>query len=242
MPRPERDEPMSNSHRVAILFSGGKESCYALWWSLHQGFEVSCLLTFIPRRPDAWLFHYPTVSWVRLQAQALGIPHEAFRVEGRGEDEELGSLKKALGELKLAKGIEAIVYGVVESSYQKRCFDRVCHFLGLKSLSPLWLKEPRVLILDMLKMGFRIVITRVSALGFDESWLGSTLDIERLRLLEGLRAKYGLHISGEGGEYETFVLDMPLFKERIAFIELERHWIGDEGYLNVRRAILEPKA
>lgn len=232
---------MPDNRRIAILFSGGKESCYALWWAFHQGFDISCLVTFIPRRIDAWLFHYPNVCWVRLQAQALGIPHEAFRVEGRGEDEELRSLKKALEELKLEKGIGAIVSGVIESSYQKRCFDRVCYHIGLKSLSPLWLKEPRALLRDMLNFGFQIVFTRVSALGFDKTWLGSTLDIQRLRLLEDLKARYGLHIAGEGGEFETFVLDMPLFKERITFLEFEIFWRGDEGNLHVRRAALERK-
>ena len=30
-----------------------------------------------------------------------------------------------------------------------------------------------------------------------------------------LHRKYGIHVCGEGGEYETFTLDCPLFKKRI---------------------------
>ena len=30
-----------------------------------------------------------------------------------------------------------------------------------------------------------------------------------------LSKKYGVHVCGEGGEYETFTLDCPLFKKKI---------------------------
>jgi diphthamide synthase (EF-2-diphthine--ammonia ligase) len=46
---------------------------------------------------------------------------------------------------------------------------------------------------------------------------------------------------GEGGEYETLVLDGPLFKKRIELVETENFWKGESGYLLVRKAILIDK-
>ncbi|MDI6691181.1 MAG: TIGR00289 family protein, partial [Candidatus Bathyarchaeota archaeon] len=52
---------------------------------------------------------------------------------------------------------------------------------------------------------------------------------------------YGVSVVGEGGEYETLVLDAPFFKKRIRIVEAEKVWKNQSGYLLVTKAELENK-
>jgi diphthine-ammonia ligase len=50
-----------------------------------------------------------------------------------------------------------------------------------------------------------------------------------------------MHAALEGGEGETFVLDCPLFKERIEVVSSRKHWDGMAGNLEILEARLVPK-
>jgi uncharacterized protein (TIGR00290 family) len=89
----------------------------------------------------------------------------------------------------------------------------------------------------MLDAGFEITILQVAAHGLDESWLGRTLDADALADLERLNEEYGVHLLGEGGEFETFVTDGP-HMARPVVLEYETVWEGTRGYLDVTDASL----
>src|SRR6266540_2222857 len=125
--------------------------------------------------------------------------------------DELKGLQKIIRVLKRDEGIDGLVTGAVASDYQKSRFDNICSRFGLKSFSPLWHKKPDVLVTDLVVAGFKIVMTGVSASGLDESWLGREVTTEVWQKLKQISERYGLHLSGEGGEYETFVIDAPHF-------------------------------
>merc|ERR1719507_1817123 len=59
------------------------------------------------------------------------------------------------------------------------------------------------------------IIVKVATLGLDQSHLGGSLKDLRSHL-HAMNRKYGINICGEGGEYETFTLDCPLFFKSIA--------------------------
>ena len=82
--------------RVAVLFSGGKDSTYASWVGQHQGWDLS-LITVRPTSPDSRMFHYPNVEWTHLQAQAMGLSHEVVEMMGM---DELADLQHALLRMK----------------------------------------------------------------------------------------------------------------------------------------------
>jgi len=228
--------------RLVVLFSGGKDSTYALWYALHQGWTIACLLTFIPRSPGSWMFHYPLARWTRLQAQTLGLTQVTVETRGLGEEEELRDLSFSLEKLRETCLVDGVVSGVVESAYQKRKVDRVCQELGLKSLTPLWYKDPWKLLETILEAGFHMVFAGVAAQGFDAGWLGRSFDFNCFKDLKNLNKRYGVHPSGEGGEFETFVTDAPIFRERVEFTDVEKIWLRDGGYIDVRDARLKPKA
>jgi uncharacterized protein (TIGR00290 family) len=113
----------------------------------------------------------------------------------------------------------------------------MCDRLDAELFAPLWQEDPRELVDAMLDAGFEIVLLQVAAYGLDESWLGRTLDAEAVAELETLHEEYGVHILGEGGEFETFVVDGPHMNRRVE-LEYETVWEGDRGHLAVTDARL----
>ena len=183
------------------------------------------------------MFHFPNVRWTRIQAEAMGLPHRTIEA---GRDELL-NLREGLGKIGEELGIEAVVTGAVASDYQKSRIDQICDTLGLKSFAPLWRKDPRVLVNDLRSSGFKIILSGVGAAGLDESWLGKELTDDRWSTLEKLSKKHGIHLTGEGGEYETFVFDAPHFKDRVSIKKTHNKWDGQSGYLVIEQASLQHK-
>jgi uncharacterized protein (TIGR00290 family) len=110
--------------------------------------------------------------------------------------------------------------------------------LGIDLFAPLWQRDPLDLGREMLDAGFEVRIVRVAAAGLDESWLGRTLDREALDDLASLNAEYGVHVLGEGGEFETVVTDGP-HMDRPIRLEYRTVWDGTRGEIVVEDAWLE---
>jgi diphthine-ammonia ligase len=218
-----------------VLFSGGKDSTFALWCAIHQAHDVACLLTIIPERRDSWMFHHPAVEWTGLQAKALGFPVVTAKTSGVKE-EELTALRQSLSELVSSLGIECVVTGAIASEYQRSRIDRICDELGIQAMAPLWGKSPKRLLREEIEMGFEFVLTACMAMGLDQSWLGRVIDTDALKELENISQRHGINLAFEGGEAETFVTDAPIFSKRIRIVEAEPIWKGDSGYLRIVRA------
>jgi diphthine-ammonia ligase len=225
--------------KVGVLFSGGKDSTYATYMAKEEH-EVECLITLDPAREDSYMFHYPNLRWTSLQAEAMQIPQLVVPTQGEKEVE-LGDLSKALSTAKDQYGLEGVFSGALASVYQKSRVERVSNEVGLESLAPLWHIDPAVHLHNLIRHGFETVITGVAALGLDQSWLGRPLDVAMVEELLELQRKHGMHAALEGGEGETFVLDCPLFRQRIEITESRKHWDGMSGRLEILQARLVPK-
>lgn len=224
--------------KVAVLFSGGKDSTYATWIAQHQGWDVEALVSIVPKSVESLMFHFPNVHWTKIQAEAMSLPHRTIK---SGPDELL-SLQKGLHGIQGELGVDGVVTGAVASDYQKSRIDQVCDTLGLKSFAPLWRKDPKILVNDLRSSGFRMILSGVGAAGLDESWLGEELTTQRWALLEKMSRKHGIHLTGEGGEYETFVIDAPNFQKRVSVDKTVKRWDGQSGHLIIERARLEGKS
>jgi diphthine-ammonia ligase len=225
--------------KVASLFSGGKDSAFALWCAQMQGWDVVSLLTMLPEAQDSWMFHYPAIRWTTLQSQLIGIPQAAIETKGTKE-KELDDLSEGLQGLKTRLGIEGIVSGAVASEYQRTRLDNLCEKLGLRSFAPLWHKDQEQLVREQIDYGFEFIITACNALGFNEKWLGKKIGYDELKELIKLHKRYGLNVAFEGGEAETFVLKAPLFKGRLSVTRSTPHWAQDSGYLDLEELRTEP--
>lgn len=229
------------TQQVAVLFSGGKDSAYAVWVLQHQGWDIASLVTVKPYSVDSWMFHYPNVEWTPLQAEAMGLSHRTVEVvQGAGKDE-LAHLQEALVSMKRELGIVGLATGAVASDFQKTRFDNLCDSIGLKSYTPLWHKRPGLLVYDLKNAGFRVIMTRVAAEGLDETWLGREIAGEDWEKLNRLSKKHGIHPMGEGGEYESFVLDAPHFKKTVQIGKFKTVWNGQNGRVVIEEASLLDK-
>jgi ABC transporter with metal-binding/Fe-S-binding domain ATP-binding protein len=218
--------------RVAVLFTGGKDSTYATYLSLKEGLEVKYLLTMVSKNPYSWMFHSVNINATRYQAEAIGIKQILKPTPGERE-RELNDLKEAIAGIR--GEIDGVVSGSISSSYQKNRVDLIAKELGLVSLTPLWGSDPIELLHQMIDAGFEAIITSVAAQGFDQSWLSRKIDASTVDELERLSKRQGINPSGEGGEYESFVLDAPIFKKRIEPVGVEKVWCGSNGYLLIKQ-------
>jgi diphthine-ammonia ligase len=219
--------------RVAGLFSGGKDSNYALFCAQHYGWDVTHLVSVFSTSQESYMYHVPAIELTRLAAESIGIP--LIEIVTPPEPEaELIPLKAALKEL----DVDGIVSGALASEYQRRRLDQICQDIGIKSFSPLWHKGQREYVHEMVAEGFEIMVTGCYADGIDESWLGRTLDQKALAALDRLHEKYGISVAGEGGEYESFVTFGPHMGRRV-LVEFEKEWKRDSGKIKVKNARLE---
>ena len=222
--------------RLAVLFSGGKDSCYAARLAEEAGHDVDYLVSMRSENPDSYMFHTVNIGLTELQAYAWGKEHVEAKTRGVKE-KELDDLERSLGGL----DVEGVVTGAIASSYQRERVDRICGELGLEHLSPLWGRERVGLLNEMLRRGMVIVISAVAAQGLDQKWLGAKLDRQAVNRLVQLMDRYGVDPCGEGGEYESLVLDAPWFRYGIEVKEAERSWDGVSGRYRVVEADLRPK-
>lgn len=190
-------------------------------------------MTIRPSPEHPYLFHRPNVQWVELQARCAGVKHVVVDA-GEGDEAELDALRKALRGLP----VEGVTSGALASEYQRTRIDRVCHELGLKSFAPLWHHDPASHLRDLVHAGVDALFVHVSADGMDKDWLGRRLDGEAADELVRLHRRKGINPAGEGGEYETFVVDAPQFSHRVQIEESEGHWRRDSGTLTIRSARL----
>ena len=186
------------------------------------------------------MFHFPNLRWTRLQAEAMGVPQLSATTEGVKE-EELADLRKAMVDAKSRYDLEGVYTGALASVYQKTRVEKICRDLGLDCVSPLWGMDPEAHLRRLVAEGFSVMVVSVSALGLDQSWLGRVLDDRSIGELVALGTKYRFHVGLEGGEGETFVLDAPLFSQRIEVKSATKHWSGDSGHLEITDALLTAK-
>jgi diphthine-ammonia ligase len=214
--------------KTVVLYSGGKDSTYAIYWTVNQAWDIRSLVSVIPGSEESFMFHYPNLELAGKLAECMELP--IIIRKSKGEDE-LCDLKEALSSL----DADAVVSGVLASEYQKTRIDGICHDLGLRSFSPLWHKDPEKLLRDMVDAGFEITVTGVAAEGMGKEWLGMRIDNKAIEELCKLKKRYGLHIAGEGGEWESLVTYAPsLFKRRLEIKSAEKVWKGTHGYLKVK--------
>jgi len=222
--------------KVAALFSGGKDSTYALYVAQQRGWDVCSLVTIVPEDTESLLYHVPNIHLAPLLSECIGIPLTLGRACA-GESGEVGGMEDALRDL----AVDGIVTGAVASEYQKSRIDGVCQNLGLRCFSPLWRRNQAGLLDDYIAAGFRIIFSGVSAEGLDSSWLGRELNQEAKEELLSLHGKHGLSPCGEGGEYESLVLDGPNFMKRLRIEQSESQWKGKSGTFRILKAVTEEK-
>ncbi|KDN51092.1 hypothetical protein RSAG8_00721, partial [Rhizoctonia solani AG-8 WAC10335] len=257
--------------KFVALLSGGKDSCYNIVHCTANGHELVAAASLRPPAGQGEIdsFMYQTVGQdaIELVAAALEVP--LFRrtihgsaIEQGGEygdragktdqgsegvnGDETEDMFALLSEVKEAyPDIQGVSVGAILSNYQRVRVDNVCQRLGLTPLCYLWQRDQRELMSEMIAAGVEAILIKVAGIGLREQHLGKTL-AQMEPLFHNLNDKFGAHICGEGGEYETLTLDCPAFKRRIRIKETETvihsdHSFATVAYLQIKDAVLEDK-
>lgn len=210
--------------KLAALISTGKDSIYAAFIAAKKH-EIACLISLKSKKEDSYMFHIPNIDLVKLQAKSMNLP--LIFLESSGiKEKELEDIKKALKIAIKKYNIQGVVSGALASNYQKNRIDKLCKELKLSSIAPLWHNNPKQYLKDLIKNNFKVIITGIAADGLTKDFLGKEIDNNFLNKIK----KFKIHPAGEGGEYESLVLNCPLFKKKLkinkAKIEMENYCTG----------------
>ncbi|EJD53709.1 adenine nucleotide alpha hydrolases-like protein [Auricularia subglabra TFB-10046 SS5] len=236
------------------LLSGGKDSCFNLLHCVQNGHELVAAATLGPAPGKGALLPLRKSSLAHatadapLIARALDVP--LYRQVIAGTAIELGNeyggrtrqdashvagdetedLFELLSNVKAHHpNVEGVSIGAILSNYQRVRMEHVCRRLGLTPLCYLWQRDQPELLSEMIEAGMECILIKVAGIGLMTKHLGKTLAQMQPTLLK-LNDQYGLHVCGEGGEYETFTLDCPLFKQRIQVQETETVIHSDSAF------------
>jgi len=222
---------------VSALVSGGKDSIYAAYLADTQGRTVDELVVIRPRDPDSMMFHTPNLDLVALQAESWGKSYRAVEAPGTDEAAELAALEDAI------RGASGwVVAGAIGSSYQWSRLLRVADRVGRPVYTPLWRVEPGRVVREEVGAGLDIRLVHLAAEPLDEPLLGQRVDLGLIEELERRSAHVRpTNVAGEGGEYETLVVDAPFFRSKIVLDRVERRVTAGTSRLVVHDAHLERK-
>jgi diphthine-ammonia ligase len=224
---------------VAVMYSGGKDSTYAIQHCLSKGWTIKYLLSVKPTRTDCYLFHFATVEYTKELSSILGLDHIYTTCDAADPKEEAHLIKEIVRE----NMVDALVLGGVGlqetqiNSLRDALFD-----LGVEVFAAHTGRDHTELIDDMIKQGYDIRITQIAADGLTKAWLGKKLDGLTFSKLKQLATTFGFHIGAEGGHYDTLVVDGPLFQRRLEIIDAEPVMDSPcSGYLKVKKIALIEK-
>lgn len=198
---------------AACLFSGGKESVYAIQTVQKQGVEVKHLIYEIPSFPSP---HALNMEAVKILAKSMNRHLTIVNLHEDGDE-----LVTALKNLH----IEALVAGDINVPQHITWLNDKCSRAGkVKLLEPLWGKDTSVLFREMFlgKLGprFKAAIIGVDNKRLKEEWLGFTLSNETAETF--LSRTQGVDPLGESGEYHTIVIESPLYSNTFRIKPVEK--------------------
>ena len=219
--------------KLALLLSGGKDSLYSGFVAKKFNHELSCLISIFSENKESYMFHTPSVSKVEYQAKVMKIPLIIQKTKGKKE-EELKDMERVIKFAIKKYKIEGIVTGAIQSVYQSSRIQKICNKLKIWVFNPLWQTNEEEYLDNLLKNKFKVILTGVFAFPFDKEWLGKKIDKNFISEIKKLHEKYKISRIGEGGEFETFVLDCPLFKKEL---KIKNYHDFKEGENSWRREI-----
>lgn len=225
--------------RAASLFTGGKDSTYSLFKAIEAGYDPAVLITMIPESDDSYFYHSRNIELTSLMAESMEMNIIKFPSESKKEREKK-ELREAIEEASTQYEFDSLVAGAVESNYQRKRVEEIAKKLELDLYLPLWHIDIEEYMKRLVEDGFEAIITSVSAAGLDKSFLGKKIDAEVIDELIEIRNEYEINLAGEGGEYETTVVNAPIFNKKIKIENSEINYDEEKirGNLNIKNASL----
>lgn len=212
--------------KVVSLWSGGKDSCFASYKAITLGYEVLALFNFTKTNGNNSLSHGLTSEIIRRQIEIIGIPIVQKEMPEANYRQEFMDI---ITTWKKEKNIRGIVFGDIYLQEHKDWIDEVCQELEVEAILPLWGKDTKELILEIIASGFEAIVVSTRAKLLGKEWLGRKIDREFIAQLNP-----EIDPCGEKGEFHTFVYNGPLFRKPVDFMVGKKILKGNHWFLEVK--------
>ena len=227
---------------VAILYSGGKDSSYAIEHAMLKGWNIKYLISVKPTRKDCFLFHYATVELTKELAKILNIPHFYIKCKVADPIKEANIVRYLVEKNQKKIRIDAVVLGGTGlQETQLKSIQNALRDLKIDSFASHAGEEHDLIIEEMLNKGYEILITQIASDGLKD-WLGKKITRENFYQLKKDSVKYGFHIGFEGGYADTLVTDSPLFSKKMVIDDMSIIFEDDYcGHVIINKYRMEDK-
>lgn len=227
---------------AAILFSGGKDSTFALQHAREKGWNVKYLISVKPTRKDCFLFHYATVEQTMGMAKMLGIPHFYVKCKVADPVKEANIVKDVVESNQKKLKVDAVVLGGTGlQETQLKSIQNALRPLKVEAFASHAGEEHDLIMGQMLSKGYEILVTQIASDGLKD-WLGKKITKENFAQLKRDSIKYGFHIGFEGGYADTLVTDCPLYTHRLVIEDMSISFEDNYcGYVVINKYRMESK-
>ena len=219
---------------VAILYSGGKDSTLSIEYALEKKWNIKYLISVKPNRTDCYLFHFATVEQTKNMVDILGIKQVYAACSDADPQKEAIIVKEIVEQ----HPVDSVILGGIGLQETQINSIRDALFpLGVDVFATHVGHDHVKLMKEMLIKGYDIIITEVAADGLGMKWLGERLTLDNLEDFVKTAEKYGFHPGGEGGSYNTLVVDGPIFSKRLEILSFDKVMEGEfNGYIEVKES------
>jgi diphthine-ammonia ligase len=218
-----------------VSWSGGKDCCQAAYRAVQEGFKISCLLNMITNDKRRSCSHGLSARWIRLQAQALGLPliqqPTTFHSYETIYTSNLFKLKNS--------GVKYGIFGDIDFEPHLEWITRICSGAGIMPVLPLWQQHQEDIARNFIELGFESIVVATQADIMGEEWLGRKYDSEFLKELSAFDDE--ISPCGEAGEFHTLVIDGPLFQKRIEIKSAQKEKRNNHWFLKIGKCELVDK-
>lgn len=227
---------------VAILYSGGKDSTFAIQYAKEKNWNIKYLISVKPTRKDCFLFHYATIEQTKDLAEMLQIPQFYLKCKVSGAIKEANIIRDVVERNQKRMKIDAVVLGGTGlQETQIKSLQNALRSLKVEAFASHSGEEHDLVIEEMLKRGYEVMITQIASDGLKD-WLGKKITRENFPQLKRDSVKYGFHIGFEGGYADTLVTDCPIFSKKLIIEDMSIIFDDDYcGHVVINKYRMEDK-
>jgi diphthine-ammonia ligase len=211
---------LSRGDSFFCSWSGGKDSCLALYDAIEMGGKPQRLLTMFSDQGDRSRSHGLSRRVIEAQTELIGLPLTISQASWADYErvfiETIGLFK--------SDGVTHGVFGDIDLEPHRDWCVKVCTKTEMIACHPLWQSSRRELLDRFLSCGFEAMIISVKQGVLDSRFLGQILTKDIIAEFESI----GIDACGENGEYHTIVTNGPLFRVPLRLTQNDR--VDRDGY------------
>lgn len=224
-------------HQVFASWSGGKDCCLACYRASVGGLKVRYLANMVTENGRRSWTHGLSSELLQVQSRAIGIPLIQRRTTRDNYEVEFKAMLRDFKQ----EGVEGGVFGDIDLEEHRQWIERVCQQVEMTPYLPLWCQSQKTVLNDFIGLGFEAIVVAAKADLFGEEVVGRKVDLDFIDYLVELKETADFTLCGESGEYHTFVIDGPIFNQRVEILETNKVLREGRWFLEIVKSELKAK-